>query len=188
MKKYDWLFGALLAVLGLLIIIMPKFWICAIVILLGLALIVYGIYNLKITRALFDSNRYKKSILIKGIANISIGAFAILFPIAFGNAVWAGMVYMLAIYLIVSSAIGFYSVTLLKDSDVNRKTYVWENLTLLIIAVVLFIISPNKLGLAIVRIIGILVMIIGGILAILGVKSTKEIDVQDAEVKDENQQ
>lgn len=188
MKKMDWLFGALVALLGLLLIIMPKFWICAIVVLIGLGLIAYGIYNLKVTRGLLDNTKYKKSILIKGIANIVIGVFAILFPMAFGKTVWNAMVYLLAIYLIISAAIGFYSVTLLKDSDVERKKYVWENLALLIIAIVLFLISPNKLGLAIVRIIGILVMIVGGVLALLGVKSAKEIVVAEADVSDDSEE
>ena len=186
MKKMDWLFGAIVALMGLLLIIMPKFWICAIVVLIGLALIGYGAYNLKITRVLYDNINYKKSILIKGIANILIGVFAILFPMAFGNSVWTAMVYLLAIYLVISAGLGFYSVTLLKNSGIERKKYVWENLVLLLIAIVLFIISPNKLGLAIVRIIGILVMIVGGILALLGVKSAKEIIIVDEAAQTES--
>lgn len=182
----DWLFGALIAVLGLLLIIMPKFWICAIVILLGLASIVYGIYCLTVTRKLFDNSKYKTSLLIKGIVSIVIGVIAILFPMAFGNTVWNAIVYILIIYLVLSAAVGFYSVTLLKESGINRKKYVLENLALLGIAVVLLLISPNSLGKAIVRIIGIIVMIIGVVFAILGIKSTKDVVIVEAEVQDSN--
>lgn len=185
MKKLDWLFGALIALLGLLLVIMPKFWICAIVILLGLGAIAYGIYNLIVTRKILDESKFKTSMLIKSISSIVIGVVAILFPMAFGNTVWTAMVYLLAIYLIVAAAIGFYSVTLLKKNGIAPKQYTLENLALLGIAIVLFLISPNKLGLAIVRIIGVIVIVIGVVLALLGVKSTKEVIVVNAEVKDD---
>lgn len=185
MKKLDWLFGALIALLGLLLVIMPKFWICAIVILLGLGAIAYGIYNLTVTRKILDDSKYKTSMLIKSIASIVIGVVAILFPMAFGNTVWTAMVYVLAFYMIAAAVIGFYSVTLLKKGGIAPKKYTLENLALLAIAIVLFLISPNKLGLAIVRIIGVIVIVIGVVLALLGVKSAREVIVVNAEVKDE---
>ena len=185
MKKMDWLFGALIALLGLLLIIMPKFWICAIVILLGLAAIAYGIYSLVVTRKLLDESKYKTSLLIKGITSIVIGVVAILFPMAFGNAIWSAVVYILIIYFVLAAAVGFYSVSLLKNSGIERKKYILENLALLGIAVVLLLISPNSLGKALVRIIGIIVMIVGVVFAILGVKASKEVIIVSSEVKDE---
>ena len=54
MKRWYLYLGALLALIGLLIVIFPAFWIKVVVILLGLAMIAYGIYSLKVTKALFD--------------------------------------------------------------------------------------------------------------------------------------
>ena len=68
---------------------------------------------------------------------------------------------MLIIYLILSAASGFYAAALIKDSGVERKRYIIENLLLLAIAVILILISPRALGNAIIRLIGIVVLVAG---------------------------
>lgn len=186
MKKWYLTAGILAVILGLMIIIFPAFWIKLIVTVLGLGAVAYGIYNLKFTKDLFDDERYKKIILIKSIVSIVAGVLAVLFPLALGNAAWTVMSVVLIIYLIGAAAIGFYSVSLLKNADINRKRYIFENLILLGIAVVLILISPQNLGIAIIRLVGIVVLAGGAILTAYElITKNKEIVVAEVEIKDE---
>lgn len=186
MKKWYLTAGILAVILGLLIIIFPEFWIKLIVTVLGLGAVGYGVYNLKITKGLIENEKYKKSIMIKSIVSIVAGVIAVLFPLALGNAAWTAMSVVLIIYLIGAAAIGFYSVSLLKDTGVERKRYVFENLILVGIAVILILISPQNLGKAIIRLIGIVVMIGGaGLVTFELLSKKKEIIVTEVEIKDD---
>lgn len=183
MKRWYLISGILAALLGILIIIFPAFWIKLVVIIIGLAAIAYGIYSLKFTKVISDDLYYRRTILIKSIVSIIAGLMAVLFPLAIGGAAWTAMIWMLIIYLLASGAIGFYAAALLKDAGVERKRYIIENLLLLAIAVVLILISPRALGNAIIRLIGIVVLIAGLGLILFDVFAGKgEIEVV---VKDE---
>ena len=186
MKRWYLYSGILAAVLGLLIIIFPAFWIKLVVIMLGLAAIAYGIYSLKFTKTVYDDSYYKKTILIKSIVSIVAGVMAVLFPLAIGGAAWSAMIWVLIIYLLLSAAAGFYAAALLKDSGVERKRYIIENLLLLATAVILILISPRSLGNAIIRLIGIITLVAGVVLIVFDIFSSKD-EVKDdvVEVKDE---
>ena len=186
MKRWYLYLGSLLALLGLMIIIFPAFWIKVVVILLGLGMIAYGIYSLKVTKALYDDSTFVTTILVKSIASIVIGALSVIFPLAFSGTVWTVMIWILIISLILSAIAGFYSAALLKDTGIDRKNYFLENLFLLIAALVLILISPKQLGIAIVRIIGVAVMVIGGALIAVDLTSKKDTHTVDAEVKDDD--
>lgn len=183
MKKWFLYLGAFLAVLGLFVIIFPSFWVKLAVIIIGLAAIAYGIYNIKFIKNLIEDEKYNKSILIKSIVSIVAGVMAVLFPLAFGGAAWSIMIWVLIIYLLLSAVVGFYAVSLLKDTEVDRKRYILENVILLAIAIVLILISPKSLGAAIIRIIGILCMVAGGALIIYSLTSTKDVIIVSSNVE-----
>ena len=183
MKRWYLFSGIIAALLGLLIIIFPSFWIKLVVIMIGLAAIAYGIYSLKFTKSISEDFSYRRTIIIKSIVSIVAGVMAVLFPLAIGGAAWTAMIWLLVIYLLASAAIGFYAAALLKDSGVERKKYIIENLLLLAVAVVLILISPRDLGKAIIRLIGIVVLVGGLGLILFDVFSNKgEVEVI---VKDE---
>ncbi|MBR1638067.1 MAG: DUF308 domain-containing protein [Treponema sp.] len=186
MKRWYLFLGSLLALLGLMIIIFPAFWIKVVVILLGLGMIAYGIYSLKVTKTLFDDSTFTTTILVKSIGSIIIGVLSVFFPLAFSGTVWTVMIWVLIISLILSAILGFYTASLLKDTGIDRKNYFLENLFLLIAALVLILISPKQLGIAIVRIIGIAVMVIGGALIIVDLTSKKQETELSVEVKDDS--
>ncbi len=186
MKRWYLFSGILAAILGLLVIIFPQFWIRLVVVIIGLAAIAYGIYCIKFTKAVFDDSYYKRTILIKSIVSIIAGVMAVLFPLAIGGAAWTAMIWVLIIYLLVSAAIGFYAAALLKDSGVERKRFIVENLLLLAVAVVLILISPRALGNAIIRLIGIIVMVAGIVLVVFDILSSKnEVKAEVVEVKED---
>ena len=187
MKRWYLFSGILAALLGLLIIIFPAFWIKLVVVIIGLAAIVYGVYCLRFTKVISEDISYRRTILIKGIVSIIAGLMAVLFPLAIGGAAWTAMIWLLIIYLFASAAFGFYAAALLKDSGLERKPYIIENLLLLAIAVLLILISPRTLGNAIIRLIGIIVLVAGLILIIFDVissKSEKITEVKSEELKE----
>lgn len=182
MKRWYLFSGILAALLGLLVIIFPAFWIKLVVVILGLAAIAYGIYSLKITKVISDELNYRRTILIKSIVSIVTGLMAVLFPLAIGGAAWTAMIWLLIFYLLISAAAGFYAAALLKDSGVERKRYIIENLLLLAAAVVLILISPRSLGNAIIRLIGIVVLVAGLALILFDVFSARgkvEVIIKD---------
>ena len=188
MKKWNMYYGIILALIGLLVIIFPAFWVKVVVILLGLAAVCYGIYGLKFSKSIFENTMYERTILIKSIASIVIGAMAILFPLAIGSAAWSAMIWVLIIYLILAAIMGFYAAALLKDSGIARKRYFLENLGLLVAAVLLILISPKSLGSAILRIIGALAVLAGAGLVVFEVLSKKKeivVEVDPDAVVDE---
>ena len=185
MKKWNLWSGCLLVLLGLLVIIFPSFWVKVVVILLGVGAVAYGIYNLKITKALSDEDYYHRTIMIRGIVSILIGIVAILFPLTLGKTMWAVMIWVLIVYLIVSSALGFYAAALLKNTGINRKKYILENVGLLAIAIVLILISPKNLGTAIIRVVGIVATVIGAIFIVSSfISKNKEKKAQEGNLKE----
>ncbi len=186
MKRWYLFSGILAALLGLLVIIFPTFWIRLVVIIIGLAAIAYGIYCLKFTKMISEDLGYRRTIMIKSIISIIAGVMAVLFPLAIGGAAWTAMIWVLIIYLLASAAIGFYAAALIKDSGVERKRYIIENLLLLATAVLLILISPRSLGNAIIRLVGIIVMVAGICLILFDIFSARnEVKATVVEVKDE---
>ncbi|MDD5929609.1 MAG: DUF308 domain-containing protein [Spirochaetales bacterium] len=184
MKKWYLLSGILIFGLGLSFVIFPPFWSKVVVILLALGSIAYGIYNLVYTKKILENTIYEKTILIKSIASILIGFVALIFPLAIGNAVWTAMIIILIIYLIISALLGFYAAALLKNSGIERKRYFLENLVLLAIAVVLILISPEKLRNAIMRIIGIVLMVGGVGIAVYSFLMKDNIEKLESDTND----
>lgn len=177
MKRWFLYEGILLAVLGLLLIIFPTFWVKLVVILLGIGSIGYGIYSLKYTKSLYKDTHYERSILIKSILSIAIGFLVVVFPLFFAKAAWTVMMWILIIYLIVTAVLGFYAASLLKDTGIERKRYFIENIILLVIAIALILLSPEALGKVIIRIVGIASMVLGLGLVIYDLASKKDVTV-----------
>ena len=187
MKRWYLFSGILAALLGLLVIIFPSFWIKLVVVMIGLAAIAYGIYSLKFTKVLSDDLGYRRTILIKSIVSIIAGVMAVLFPLAIGGAAWTAMIWVLIFYLMISAAAGFSAAALLKDSGVERKRYIIENLLLLVVAVLLILISPRSLGNAIIRLIGMIVLVGGLCLIIFDIITTRNtVEGEVVEVKEED--
>lgn len=189
MKKMNWFLGALLTIVGLLILIFPAACVKTVAVLLGLGSIAYGVFTLIDLKNLIPENTFfKKGSLIKGIASVFLGILTVILPLAIASTAWKVMVYIFAIYLIGAAAFGFYSVSVLKDSIEDGKRKRIENLSLLVAGVLLILISPQKLGILIVRIIGIAALVIGLIflcIAIVSIVNKKKNEiVVDAEVKD----
>lgn len=185
--KTNWIIGGSIVLAGLLLLIVPEFCVKIIVILFGVGAIAEGVYGITTERNIVDDELFQKTILYKSIGNIVIGVLAVLMPLAIAGAAWTIMNYVLAIYLIVAAAFGFFASSKLKDTDVDRKQFTYENLIVLGAGILLIVIGPKKLGVAILRIIGIAAILAGGVYLLLQIKNQKNnLVVADAEVSDDN--
>ena len=188
MKKTNWILGAVISIVGLLIIIFPAACVKIVSVLLGLAAIAYGIFSLIDSKNIFqEQSFFKTSIYIKSISSILLGLLTVIIPLAVASTAWKVMVYIFAVYLILAACLGFYTVSMLKDQLVERKRYIVENLSLMLAGILLILISPEKLGIFIIRIIGIAALLVGIVflaIQIIGIVNHKDSIVVDAEVVD----
>lgn len=194
MKK-NWILGISATVAGLLLIICPAFCIKLLVVLFGLTLIIEGFYGAITERKLFENEVFQKTTLYKSIASIFIGVLTIVMPLAVAGIAWKVMIYVLAVFLVVSGVAGFFASSKLKQigsDDTNevpdRKNLTWENALTLAAGIVLFIIGPDKLGVTVIRIVGAVVLIVGilSILLIVLQKNDGNEVKADYEVKDQD--
>ena len=149
--------GFLSLIAGLLMLFSPEAWTKVVVILLGLAAIVNGCFNLFYVRQVFDDDYFRRSIIIRGILSLAVGLVAVILPLVLAATVWTAMVYMLAAYLLVSSLLELYASIRLRASGVDTKPYYGEIVGSIILAVIL----PAQVGIVLVRICGALLVLSG---------------------------
>jgi len=194
-KILPYVWGALCVVFGILIVAMPAFWVKFFVVIFGLGAIAYGIYEfVQLKNISSEAQKYKTSLIIKACVSLVFGILSVIVPIAIANTAWKIVVYLFAAGLVIVSALGFYSVSVLQETSPKRKQYIVENLVLLVVAILLFLISPEKLGATIIRIAGICAIVVGLIwitLAALGKTSTSKdivVEAETVEVKDSTEE
>ena len=194
MKTKNIVFGGILAVIGLLMLINPGACINAVVVLVGLTAIAAGGYNLFYTLKNITVPEIKKIILIKSIVSIVIGLVAVICPFALVKTVtsiWKIISYVLAVYLIIFAATNVYSgIKFRKTVEEDFKKNLIEGLICFLIAVLLFIIPIEEVGLTIVRILGIIGIVIGAVLIFVEVgiaRRTTVISKDDVVVTDDEE-
>ena len=195
MKTKNIVFGGILAVIGLLMLINPGACINAVVVLVGLTAIAAGGYNLFYTLKNITIPEIKKMILIKSIVSIVIGLVAVICPFALVKTVtsiWKIISYVLAVYLILFAATNVYSsIKFRKTAGDDFKKNLIEGIICFLIAVLLFIIPIEEVGLTIVRVLGTISIIIGAVLIFVEVgiaRRTTVVSKEDVNVVDDEPQ
>ncbi len=176
-------YGALLIILGILIIVVPSFWVKLFVVVFGICSVAYGIYTLLPLKDL-ESSQYKTMSIIKGLVNILFGILSVIIPIAVAKTTWKVIVYIFAVELILSSLVGFYLTSIVSLEGKDRKRAIFENVFMFLAAIILFLISPEKLGTVIIRIIGLCTILVGIVFVVIRLISKKDIVVANVEVRD----
>lgn len=138
---------------GLLMLFSPEAWTKVVVILLGVAAIVNGFFNLFYVRKIYDDSYFRKSIIIRGFFSLAVGLVAVILPLVVATAIWTAMVYLLASYLLISSGLEIYASSRLRAAGIDAKPYYGEIVGSIILAIILFII-PAQVGILLVRICG----------------------------------
>lgn len=170
MKKNSLLLGIILAVVGLIMTITPAGCIKAVVIILGIEAVANGIYQLVYTRKLFPDAAFQYSVIIRGMLSIVVGLLAFFLPLRFAEMLWTVMLYVLAVYLLVGSALLLFSCGKLQNTNIDRKQFITEAVISILLALVMILI-PVNIGTALVRIAGIALIIIGAAFVVFYIKN-----------------
>lgn len=176
----NYFLAAMLAVIGLVMLIWPAFCIKIVVVLAGLATIINGIYNLINFYNFCDDKIYKKSLLIRCISSIIIGTIAVLFPIVLMKsfaAIWTVITYVLAIFFILYAGVSIFSVSMMQNVDKDlKKRITQESMIYLLIAIILFVIPIGSVIATIIRIAGIVAIVFGLLLIIRELVYSKKMN------------
>lgn len=170
MKKNSLLLGIILAVVGLIMTITPAGCIKAVVIILGIEAVANGIYQLVYTRKLFPDAAFQYSVVIRGMLSIVVGLLAFFLPLRFAEMLWTVMLYVLAVYLLVGSALLLFSCGKLQNTNIDRRQFITEAVISILLALVMILI-PVNIGTALVRIAGIALIIVGAAFVVFYIKN-----------------
>ena len=166
MNKSNFLSGILMAAIGLILLLDPETSIKAVVVFTGAFSVVKGIYDLILSRSLNAKSQVRRAVLIQSIIGILTGLFAIILPLAIFNTIQTIvriMLYILAVYLVLSAFICFYMTFKMNSDGGNKaitKSFISEGLTCMAAAVILFLL-PQNFGVVVVRVLGIIVILTG---------------------------
>ena len=152
--------GIIFAITGLIMLFAPHGFIGAVVISLGVAAFVSGLYTLTRFRTELDDPVFRRTLTIRAILGMAVGILAIVLPLILAGTVWVVVAYILAAHLIVSAVLEIYAVTLMKESGLDTTGYLYEAIASIGIALIL-IIFPGSTGIFLVRIAGVLVILAG---------------------------
>lgn len=158
MRKMYVLSASLIGVIGIMMLIAPDKCIQVAVIALGIFALVNGFFTLAVLRPLVAEQVYQRTMIVRGIVSILVGALAVSLPLFLAGLIWTIMVYTIAVYLFLSASVEIYGIQKLKDTGKNTKPYKIEIIASCILAVILFCI-PTKIGETLIRIGGVLLLI-----------------------------
>ena len=151
--------GIIAFVAGLIVAIFPAESIKVVVILLGIAATIKGLYDLIKVRVLTEDSFFRRTVIIRSLGSIIIGLLAVFLPIAMFNtvqAIFRIMLYILAIYLILAAGAEIYMIMKLDEAEIPSAPFRAEAIGSILIAIFLFIL-PANVGVIIVRVMGIAV-------------------------------
>lgn len=177
--------GVLLLIISLMMIISPELCVKVSVIALGVGGIINGIYNLFTVRSYVADKTFKQVVAIRGLLSIAVGLVAIILPIFLAATIWNILIYVLAIFLLLSAGMEIVSTLRLKKEGIPIKVFTIEIISSIILALILFII-PATVGLALIRIIGIILLLASISLVILEWRSQSKETATYVVVDDEN--
>jgi len=193
LKKSNWLWGAVLFVAGLFMLINPVGSAKLVVMLLGAASIGYSGYNIFFILKNFEDEKYRKMMIIRNCVGIVFGTLAVLFALPFAKAAMKVGFTIFAIFLILNAAFGFYTLFFVaKDKIADKKRYIFENLALLIAAVLIFLFTPENVAKVLIRIFGVVALVAGIVFLAIEIitfvknkKNTVNVSEEDVTVTDD---
>ena len=177
MKTKNIVLGAVLAILGIIMVAIPDACIKAAVVLVGAAAVAFSVYNLLVVYKQSQDAAFKKTILIKGIVTFVVGLIAVVCPFVLVKTVatiWKIISFVLAVYLILYGGLSVYSSAKLRTSfPLEARRLIFEALICVAIAVLLIIIPIESFGRNLVRVVGLGGLTIGLIMIVVEIVVSK---------------
>lgn len=184
MKNYSIIIAAMSAVIGLMVFSSPEQFVKMIVIILGVASLANGAFNLSCMSGFIENPFYKRDLKLRGWSSVAVGLLAIFLPMAFAATLWTVMLYVLAFYLLASAVFETYAIIKLKGEGIPVKHYASEIAVSFVLAVFLIAI-PGKIGLLLVKILGLSLIAFGIILGFVSIKN-RDLVIEPDSVKDDD--
>ena len=186
MKTKNVILGAILAILGIIMIAIPDTCIKAAVVLVGAAAVAFSVYNLLVVYKQSQDAAFKKTLLIKSIITFVVGLISVICPFVLVKtveAIWKIISIILAVYMILYAGVSVYSAAKLRNSfPEESKKLIMEALIFVAIAILLIIIPIDQFGKAFVRIVGLGGLIIGLVMVAVEIVVNKRTgDTQTSE-------
>ncbi len=188
MKTKNIILGAVLAVIGILMLAIPDACIKAVVVLVGAAAVAFSVYNLLVVYKQSQDAGFKKTILIKGIVTFVVGLIAVICPFVLVKtiaAIWKIISIVLAVYLILYGGISVYSAAKLKSNfPLESRRLIFEALICVAIAVLMIIISLDSFVRAFIQVVGVGGLLVGLIMIVVEIVVSKRTSpkAEDADI------
>ena len=188
MKTKNVILGAILAVLGIVMIAIPEYCIMAVVIIVGAAAVAFSVYNLLVVYKKSYDAAFKKTLLIKSIITFVVGLISVICPFVLLKTVetiFNIFSFVLAAYLILYSGVSVYSSAKLRASfPEESKRLIFEALIFVAIAILLILIPIDQFGQAFIRIVGLGGLIIGLVMVAVEIVVSKRTATEEASEAD----
>ena len=188
MKTKNVILGAILAILGIIMIAIPKYCIMAVVIIVGAAAVAFSVYNLLVVYKKSDDAAFKKTLLIKSIITFVVGLISVICPIVLLKTVetiFKIFSFILAAYLILYAGVSVYSSAKMRAAfPEESKRLIFEALIFVAIAILLILIPIDQFGQAFVRIVGLGGLIIGLVMVAVEIVVSKRTATEEASEAD----
>lgn len=179
-----YLIPALTGIVGLVMLFAAESIVNVLVIVLGIFLILSGIYSVFTTSKLVDEKAFKINLFSRGVLSVILGLLCIILPNTMVQFSWKVMMIILGIFALGSAASEIYAVIMIKEAGLEIKHYVIEIVGTLIGAIVLFMI-PASFGFTLIKIAGAVFILFAIYMAIASYRN-RDIIEEDAEVTDDD--
>ena len=150
MRKSYLMLAALTAIIGIMMILAPTECVKVSVIVLGIAAIINGLHSLVAVRNVLPNSTFSTVETIKGFSSIVLGTLAVLLPLVFAGILWTVMMYVIAVYLVLSTIAEVFNITQLKAANLETHSFSTEAIISIALAIILFCL-PAKIGVIIIR-------------------------------------
>lgn len=185
MKTKNIILGAVLAIIGIVMIAIPDACIKAVVVIVGAAAVAFSVYNLLVVYKQSQDAAFKKTLLIKSIITFVVGLISVICPFVLVKtvaAIWKIISIILAVYLILYAGLSVYSSAKLRAAfPEESKRLIFEALIFVAIAILLIIIPIESFGRAFVRIVGLGGLIIGLVMVAVEIVVNKRTAAQSSD-------
>ena len=184
MKTKNIILGAVLAILGIVMIAIPDTCIKAVVVIVGAAAVAFSVYNLLVVYKQSEDAAFKKTLLIKSIITFVVGLISVICPFVLVKTVatiFKIFSFILAAYLILYAGVSVYSSAKMRAAfPEESKRLIFEALIFVAIAILLILIPIDQFGQAFVRIVGLGGLIIGLVMVAVEIVVSKRTATEEA--------
>ncbi len=183
MKNSNYFLGLMTAIVGLMMLLAAEPVVQVLVIVLGIFAVLDGAFMLAGVAPLSTERTFRIECIVRGAGGIVIGLLCIILPLRVAEFAWQTIIYIFAIYAILSAVLEIPITVTLHTEGLPVKRYVMEILSTILLSVILFLL-PTTFGFAIIRIGGAILLVLGGVIAFLAYRN-RDIIADDAVVTDD---